>query len=226
MKKKIVFDGIEYESMAFLARRHGCDPNLFAARVLYGWSIEKSLKAPPDRRFEKKSHLDPETGEKICSKCGQKKPSVNFYKSNGTKDGLHSWCRGCCSEGNVRSRDKLNSTIEGRAKTFLFNAKKSAKKRGHEFNLNAEDIVLYWNQQGGFCAYSGRAMTLEPKKLNTVSIERINSKIGYIPDNTILVCRAINTMKSDFELEDFFYFCRDVSNFIGVNGQISVGAFK
>ena len=70
-------------------------------------------------------------------------------------------------------------------------------------------------------------MTLEAGKLNTVSIERINSATGYTVDNTILVCQAINRMKSDFELEDFYNLCRDVVDFMGDESlNLDVGAYK
>ena len=152
---------------------------------------------------------------KFCFKCKEQKPFELFFKHKQTSDGYHSWCKSCCSEGNARSREKLNSTIEGRAKVFLKNAKNSAEKRQHEFSLQISDIVDCWNNQLGICAYSGREMTLEAGKLNTVSIERIDSKIGYTPENTILVCQAINRMKSDFSFEDFYELCADVAQFLG-----------
>ena len=70
-------------------------------------------------------------------------------------------------------------------------------------------------------------MTLESGALNTVSIERIDSNVGYTPDNTILVCQAINRMKSNFMLDEFFELCRDVTQFIGDDeGNLAVGAYK
>ena len=70
-------------------------------------------------------------------------------------------------------------------------------------------------------------MTLEAGKLNTVSIERIDSNIGYTLPNTILVCQAINRMKSDFGFEDFYDLCKDVTQFLGDdNFDICVGAYK
>ena len=57
-------------------------------------------------------------------------------------------------------------------------------------------------------------MTLEPSNLNTISIERIDSSEGYTKGNTILVCQAINRMKSDFSFEDFFQLCKDVTLFL------------
>ena len=165
--------------------------------------------------------------EKICFCCKTSKPYNLFFKHHQTSDGYHSWCKECCNKGNERSRVKLNSTIEGRAKVFLQNARKSAIKRNQEFALTITDIVNCWNDQQTVCAYTGRQMTLEAGKLNTVSIERINSSTGYTVDNTILVCQAINRMKSDFELEDFYNLCRDVVDFMGDESlNLDVGAYK
>ncbi len=164
---------------------------------------------------------------KTCFKCKETKPLTLFFKHRLTPDGHHSWCKNCCREGNERSRQKLNSTIEGRARVFLTNARKSAAKRGQVFELTVADIVECWNDQWGVCAYSGRQMTLEAGHLHTVSIERIDSSIGYTAANTILVCQAINRIKSDFSFEDFYALCSDVAEFLGNdNKELAVGAYK
>jgi hypothetical protein len=164
---------------------------------------------------------------KVCFKCKEQKSFETFFKHNQTSDGYHSWCKSCCTEGNVKSRKKQNSTIEGRAGIFLRNAKNAATKRNQEFDLEIANIVDCWNNQSQICAYSGRRMTLEAGKLNTVSIERIDSKIGYTPQNTILVCQAINRMKSDFLFEDFYELCTDVAQFLGdENLKLNVKACK
>jgi hypothetical protein len=164
---------------------------------------------------------------KFCFRCKQEKSYEFFFKHHQTSDGFHSWCKSCCTEGNNKSRAKQNSTIEGRAKIFLQNARKSAAKRNQEFLLSVEDIVNFWKQQDEICAYSGRKMTLDAGKLETVSIERIDSSIGYTKDNTILVCQAINRMKSDFKYDDFYELCKDVATFLGdENLSLSVGAYK
>jgi len=164
---------------------------------------------------------------KICFCCKKSKPTDRFFKSSNTSDKLHSWCKDCCKARNIISREKQNSTIEGRAKVFLRNAKNSAKKRNQVFDLTIEDVAESWHQQHQICAYSGREMTLEHGHLNTVSIERIDSNIGYTKENTILVCQAINRMKSDFAYEDFFELCRDVAQFLGDDDlNLNVGAYK
>ena len=164
---------------------------------------------------------------KTCFKCKTAKPFSLFFKHKSTSDGYHSWCKECCTAGNKRSRAKQNSTIEGRAKVFLQNARKSAAKRRQVFALTVDDVVACWKKQDGVCAYSGREMTLLAGQLHTVSIERINSAEGYTPENTVLVCQAINRMKSDFELNDFYSLCRDVALFLGTDQfEIAVGAYK
>jgi hypothetical protein len=164
---------------------------------------------------------------KTCFCCKKSFSFENFFKHNQTSDGYHSWCKACCKIGNEKSKAKVNSTIEGKAKIFLQNAKKSAKKRNQEFELQIPDIVEMWNRQNKVCAYSGRTMTLENNNLNTVSIERIDSKIGYTKENTILVCNAINRMKSNFDLEDYFDLCKSVTEFLGDETlSLNVGAYK
>lgn len=93
--------------------------------------------------------------------------------------------------------------------------------------MTVADIVECWHTQQGVCAYSGRQMTLEAGQLNTVSIERINSGVGYTPENTILVCQAINRIKSDFEFSEFYDLCRDVARFLGDDKlELAIGAHK
>jgi len=164
---------------------------------------------------------------KRCFRCKETKTYSLFFKHCLTADGYHSWCKACCTEGNKKSRAKQNSTIEGRAIVFLRNAKKSAAKRRQEFSLSVADIVDCWHDQDGICAYSGRKMTLVAGEIETVSIERIDSNKGYTPENTILVCQAINRMKSNFRFDDFYELCRDVAEFLGdENLNLEVGAYK
>ena len=45
----------------------------------------------------------PETNEKICAKCGEKKSVESFFKHSATQDGWHSWCKACCKQGRWQS---------------------------------------------------------------------------------------------------------------------------
>ena len=159
----------------------------------------------------KRAFYFPDTNEKICAKCGEKKSVDNFFKHSGTNDGWHSWCKACCKKGNDLSREKKYATFEGRVSTFITSCKKSAEKRGQEFSLTKKILLDLWKAQEGRCLYSGIKMSTQPSRHDSVSVERIDSGIGYTKFNTVLVCNAINRMKTDLLLKEFFAFCDAVS---------------
>jgi hypothetical protein len=174
--------------------------------------IEKAKGYPPPH---KKAFYFPERNSKICAKCGEEKDVSLFFKHTATSDGWHSWCKPCCKEGNDKSREKKYSSFEGRVSTILQTCKRSAKARNNEYEITREDLMEMWELQGGKCAYTYLDMTTQANNPYSVSVERINSSIGYTKENTILVCNIINRMKSDFEPEMFYEMCRAVVAHLG-----------
>jgi len=148
-----------------------------------------------------------------CSHCGEKFPATSefFYRHSQTSDGWHSWCKPCCKAGNERSKIKKYSTFDGRISTFLASCRASAKKRGNEFSLTRDDFLHMWEAQGGLCVYTGLEMELQPNTLLSVSVERIDSSIGYTGGNTVLCCNVVNRMKSDLDGQTFFDMCKAVT---------------
>ena len=71
--------------------------------------------------------------------------------------------------------------------------------------------MTLWKKQNKKCFYTDILMSTKPNHLFSVSIERKNSNLGYIAKNTVLVCNAVNRMKSDFTVKEFFYFCKIIS---------------
>lgn len=72
-------------------------------------------------------------------------------------------------------------------------------------------------KQKGLCAMSGIPLTcqLEQGKRFTTnaSIDRIEAGGPYSPDNIQLVCAALNSFRKDTQLEEFFWFCEQVTNY-------------
>ncbi len=164
-------------------------------------------------------------GLRTCAKCGGAYPPISdyFFRHSQRSDGWHSWCKPCCKAGNIASRQKAQSTVEGRAKALLRNCRNSADKRGHSCDLTETSFRAMWDAQGGLCAYTGRAMTLRPGVEDTMSIERIDSSLGYTEDNCVLVCLAVNKMKSDLAPDIFYSMCRDVVKWLGdENGNLDI----
>lgn len=82
--------------------------------------------------------------------------------------------------------------------------KKNATKRGLEWNLTLRDIEALPMT----CYYTGLELTVEPFFSNTVSLDRLDSNLGYYPENVVLCCKVINVMKSTLPVSRFIELCK------------------
>lgn len=109
-------------------------------------------------------------------------------------------------------RDKTQSGVEPFLKSKLQRLRSRSKrniakgKYEEENNLTIEHLMDLWNQQQGRCALTSKKMTHCFNSLFAVSIDRIDSAVGYITGNVQLVCESINYAKSNFTNEQFVYF--------------------
>lgn len=90
-----------------------------------------------------------------------------------------------------------------------------AIKRDMIFEIEMEYVWNLYEKQGKRCALTGLEIFFSPDgnkpHLQTVSIDRINSKIGYTKDNIQLVHKFINEMKTAITQEQFIAFCNLVA---------------
>lgn len=70
----------------------------------------------------------------------------------------------------------------------------NAARDGNPFDLTFEE----WRELmlAPVCAYSGKVFNSSPNSPYSRTMERINPRLGYTPDNTVAVVRAANTEKS------------------------------
>lgn len=106
---------------------------------------------------------------------------------------------------------RWTNTLNGRLRTLVKGARKSAKDRKQDFNICAEDIQKQWDKQKGVCLYTGWEMTTCTNDLALVSIERLDNAKGYLPENIILVCWCVNRARARMTKEDFVSMCKAVS---------------
>ncbi len=81
--------------------------------------------------------------------------------------------------------------------------KQSSKQRGIEFTLTEEYVNQLIDSCNGKCLLTGIPFNLliDPKyriRLWAPSIDRIDSKIGYVPGNVRIVATAVNIALNDF----------------------------
>jgi hypothetical protein len=104
----------------------------------------------------------------------------------------------------AKATTAYESTLPGMLGRLLSRAlsrTKDIRKRKIEFDINKEFLLILWEKQSGKCAISGLQMDLQKKSLTCVSLDRINSRIGYIKTNVQLVCKWANLAKRDYQNE-------------------------
>jgi len=106
---------------------------------------------------------------------------------------------------------RTTNTFSGRMNRLVIGARASAKNKGYSFNINRDDLIKIWEKQKGKCIYTLWDMSTITKDQKLVSIDRINSSIGYIPENIQLTCWCVNRAKSFMGEDDFFKMCLSIS---------------
>ena len=114
----------------------------------------------------KQSKLEPVV--KVCKKCGETKQLSSFHKHRGCKYGYNTVCKECRKPISQREW-----SIKPYQQKILSRAKSRAAKRGLEFNLTIEDIII-----PAICP-------VFKKPIVVPSIDRIDSSKGYVRGNIV-----------------------------------------
>lgn len=143
------------------------------------------------------------------------------------------WCKPCPSCGNeqdyLRKAYAILSFAAGKEckscsnkKTEnchrgMFNAirvswfkkcKIGAETRGIEWSLDVEDVWGLYVGQGGVCKLSGIPISWSAVgQIHVASLDRIDSRKGYIIGNVQLLHKDVNMMKQAFSQEHFIALC-------------------
>lgn len=90
--------------------------------------------------------------------------------------------------------------------------KNSAKKRNITFEITCEYAWGLFLKQNGKCALTNSEISFTGiKKYNTASLDRIDSRKGYIPGNVQWLHVNVNKLKLDLEQEKFVELCSQIS---------------
>lgn len=143
------------------------------------------------------------TEGKFCKSCNTFKPYSEFHVDNNPrlKNKYQRRCRPCMFISNRDYRNRVLSTIEGRVTQLHRWIKRRSDK--HEVTITPQHMLKQWHIQGGNCALTGLPLVTEANSPKTASLDRIDSSIGYIPTNIQWICSAVNTMKSNFDQDQF-----------------------
>lgn len=107
---------------------------------------------------------------------------------------------------------KTTNTIRGRFNRLVIGARASAKSKGYTFDIDRNDVQRIWENQNGLCTYTGWEMSPETKNQRLMSLDRIDSSIGYVKGNIQLTCWCVNRAKSFMGESEFREMCKAISS--------------
>jgi len=175
----------------------------------------------------------------ICVECNKDHwIDEATYKSKLKKNQKHFYCSLSCAakKGNRLYPNKLGkykgdiSSLKGYEanrldefspfKYSLNRARSRSSEREEKTDLTLEYLKELWDNQKGLCAYTKIPMEIprssqdhDIKKSPTkLSLDRIESKIGYFKGNVEFVCYCVNVMKNDFSKQEIVDFINKIKS--------------
>ena len=146
----------------------------------------------------------------ICCNCKEKKQPQEICTGKKKRKNL---CRKCATaiESERRSSEK------GIFKDIVCNAKSAAKRRFNrgrtkcgQVEVDEDFVKKLWHDQCGLCAVCNIKLEWSSGPWR-VSLDRIDSDLGYLKSNVRLVCWIVNNGMSNFGDESFETMCEEVS---------------
>ena len=155
--------------------------------------------------------------EKYCYACKTYKLLNEFYKHKGKKDGLSDECKICKNilKKQYHKNIKSNPFIKMKDGTpnWAYNLEYKILKTNKRSKINCTslitkyDIIEKFINQNGQCYYTGLIMDLENHRTPlSISVDRVDSKLPYSKDNTVLCCLSANLGKNMFTEEEYINF--------------------
>jgi len=150
--------------------------------------------------------------------------------SEERKRGLPSWVCKCLNCGSIQVRctaefkvDKVTShcpecfwQVKYRGYKdiplgYWNRCKDQAEERSIEFDLHIWEAWDQYEWQDRECAFTGLPIVFSrnPNKVEqTASLDRLDSNLGYTPENIRWVHKHVNVMKKDYDMDYFLSLCK------------------
>lgn len=136
---------------------------------------------------------------KQCAKCAETKQDTAFYASSRGR--LEASCKRC------RNRAKLlRGKVVGSPawlKVRYYRLRRKAQSRGIPFLLTRTDVLTLLQTKE--CSYCSDELSVSgPCTFNTLSVDRIDNRLGYTLVNTTAACFRCNCLKGRLEARDYW----------------------
>tara|TARA_R110002126_G_scaffold187631_1_gene336282 strand:+ start:88 stop:702 length:615 start_codon:yes stop_codon:yes gene_type:complete len=146
-----------------------------------------------------------------CSGC----ETIREVDCNNLEKGISTRCNDCGQKDNRGSNNPAWKGYKEISASYISGLKHGAKTRGYCFEITMEDLQDLWEKQDGLCALTGQKLDLLAKgrtASNKASLDRIDPKRGYTPDNIQWLHKDINFMKRNYNEDYFIDLCKKVAD--------------
>lgn len=137
-----------------------------------------------------------------------------WHKNRARESGGQWVCKTC---QRLKSKGQRRLWKRGHTDPLTYNLKRSfgqakhnSKKIGRDFTIAFADVMAMWGNQGGKCAITDTPMEFIPgdgeRRRNKVTMDRIDSSLGYVDGNVWLVAEWANRAKTDLTREELITF--------------------
>lgn len=141
-----------------------------------------------------------------CKSCKKIKSIENFNIRKSSTLGYRFDCKKCQSRLTVLARNKkINSSKENYYKQLLKGTLRRAKVKKFKYNLTPEYILKLDKYQKGLCKLTKEKLSYLRGRghlYHNASIDRINSKKGYVKGNIRILSYICNGSISNFKMSD------------------------
>ncbi len=156
-------------------------------------------------------------GTKKCCICHIKKTADEFPKNRSSFDGYGKICKDCFSNmpsvkkhyKNKSEKNKSDLEFYLKNKASHIKSRLKMKKRNLDNNVTGELLIELYKKQNGRCYYSGIEINHNQDcSFDSISVDRLDSNIGYIEGNVVLCANGINAMKgilSELEFKEVLH---------------------
>lgn len=154
----------------------------------------------------------PET--RVCRVCKLCKPIEEFREVGG--GARRRLCVNCRTREGVAWKTRQRNSIETFASLLFWRSRERSRKLARKGvgdgsgSLSRDWVIKQWESQGGKCFYSGVLMNTGSGPA-LVTIERLDTTLGYQEDNCVLACYAVNMMRRYTPPEEFTWWCNQVA---------------
>ena len=174
-------------------------------------SLQALLQAKEKRESDVQAKWEAIKAENklICKVCSAEKTLDYFSRTNlHRKLPYMSWCTECkkCEQERKKKERRKGAQTKGLEYniTSLFkHIQRRAKLYSMELTIDVPFLVELFENQKGICPYTGLPMSFEIHNYQRLSLDRINSDLGYTKENIVWCCWIANNMKQDMNPHEF-----------------------